>query len=189
MHLIHTHIILHNTLPVHKLVLMNQSASRSQLPHALLVDTHDSTTTTESPALLQPKAPATPSSSATSCGFIECDAFLIQRTGFDSTTMMVFGFGFFIYAMVISLAVVVLVCLRRRANNSFEKDLESFGVTKVKPAVAKKKQSNQRKSNQRMLERLSGVEKVRQEENRASRRRSRQGGAVFGSGDGGSQHI
>ena len=91
--------------------------------------------------------------------------------------------------MVISLAVVVLVCLRRRANNSFEKDLESFGVTKVKPAmIAKKKQSNER-----MLERLGdggdGGEQVRQEENRASRRRSRQGVASIGGGDGGSQHI
>ena len=145
--------------------------------------------TTESPALLQPQTPSTPSSSAVSCGFIECDALLIQRTGFDSTTMTLFGFGFFIYAMVISLAVVVLVCLRRRANNSFEKDLESFGVTKVKPAmIAKKKQSNER-----MLERLGdggdGGEQVRQEENRASRRRSRQGVASIGGGGGGSQHI
>ena len=172
-----------------QLAVEKENEEEKEETRTTMASTSTSTTTTESPALLQPKAPATPSSSATSCGFIECDAFLIQRTGFDSTTMMVFGFGFFIYAMVISLAVVILACLRWKENTSFEKDLESFGVTKVKPTVAKKKQSNQKKSNQRMLERLSGVEKVRQEENRASRRRSRQGGAVFGSGDGGSQHI
>ena len=92
------------------------------------------------------------------------------QTGLDSCSMMVFGFGFFVYVISITLAMFCVVAnyiVRSRKKTSISSSQENGVSVKIAPAVVV---AEKHSSQARLMERLGTIPEA---DKRANRRRSR----------------
>ena len=137
-----------------------------------------STTTTPTAATFTSPTPSSITSGETLME--QCDDLLVERTGLDSSSMMVFGFGFFVYVISMTLALLCFVgnyvvrtrrktALLQASTATATATAQHSGVSvKIAPAAAVVVEKHS--SQTRLMERLGTVP---DSEQRANRRRSR----------------
>ena len=124
-----------------------------------------------------------PSSSNEQTLMEKCDALLVERVGFDSSFLMIVGFGFFIYIIVLSLILILIGCKKlynKDRVNRNEQTNEESGNVKIQPQNVKVTEQR-RQARDRLVRKISNVPTMDNNDiesvpiQRASRRRSRAG--------------
>ena len=129
------------------------AASATAAPDSTSSDDSKGTTATTNDEI---SSSTSPSSTTTSlhCGMTECDALLVAQTGLDSTSMVVFGFGFFVYVVVLTFAMVVFL-LKRYMEQHKEQQKKKRGGAKVQPKHLSAAAANQSESQRRLAQQLN----------------------------------